>query len=188
MELRRELVKLFPRISPDWFDGQLYCNLPLFPINQFGERLSYLIRECKEIPDVTQKKMLALYAENPIPYTLERYAPIHRLVDAVRALYCMAIKATRGSLNIHQVVVEAARRLGYAFPDPIWVADSNWVREKFAFVVNPGTGELDFWVVEPLGLVGGPVQGWRRWLDGSQQSPTWGIYSNPFEYMSRFTL
>ncbi len=188
IELQRELTNLFPRISPDWFDRQLYCHLPLLPINQFGERLITLIKECKEIPPSLQDKMAALYSENPIPYTLDRYIPIHRLIDAVKALYCLAIKKSRGELNIHQVVADSARRLGYAFPEPIWVADSNWVRESFAFVVNPGSGELDFWMVEPTGLIGGPVQGWRRWLDGSQQSPTWGIYSNPYEYTSKHSL
>lgn len=188
MELRRELLQFFPKISPDWLDEQLYENLPLLPMNQFGERLAYLVNACEELSTEIKQKIISLYNDNPAPYSLDRYTPVYKLIDAVKALYCLAVNKTHDAINIHDIVISAARRLGYAFPEPILVADSNWIRDSFAFVVNPGTGELDFWRVEPTGDKGGPVAGWRMWLDGSRQQPTWGIYSNPFEYMSKHGL
>lgn len=188
MEIRRELVKLLPKISPEWIDSALYENLPLFPLSQYRERFEYLVRECVEIETSIREKMCALYEEHPIPYTLERYAPIHQLIEAVKAFYCLATRKTTDSLNLHAIVYAAAQRLGYIFPEPLIVADSNWSRDSFAFVVNPGTGELDFWRVSPLTGSGGPVTGWRQWLDGSRQQPKWGIYANPIEYTSRDSL
>lgn len=188
MELRKELHQFFPKISLDWIDTHLYENLPLLPLNQFAERLTYLIKECREIPEQVRNKMMALYQENPIPYSLDRYMPVYRLINAVKALYCQAVNKTYDSLNIHQVALSAARRLEYTFPEPIVIADTNWIRDAFAFVVNPGTGELDFWRIESLGEKGGPVAGWRVWLNGSRENPTWGIYTNPFEYTSKHSF
>lgn len=188
MEVRRELVKLLPKISPEWIDSALYENLPLFPLSQYRERFEYLVRECREISIPLQEQMIALYDAHPIPYTLDRYAPIHQLIESVKAFYCLATRKTSDSLDLHAVIYAAAQRLGYVFPEPIFVADSNWNRDFFAFVVNPGTGELDFWRVSPLSESGGPVTGWRQWLDGTRQQPKWGIYANPVEYTSRDSL
>ena len=188
IELRKELHKILPRIPVEIIDEALYNLLPLHPMNQFAERLGYLIRETKEIPPAVQNKMLALYDDNPVPYSLDRYVPVYKLIEAAKALYCLATLQASGALNLHTVILAAARRLGYTYPEPIRVADSNWVRDFFAFVVNPGTGELDFWRVDYLGSKGAPIAGWGAWLDGSRKSPTWGIYTRPFEYTSKYSI
>lgn len=188
MELKKELVQLLPKINPEMIDEWLYTYLPMLPINQFGERFKYLVNECHEIPKTIQDKMIMIYDDNPVPYSLERYVPIKVLINAVRAFYCLATNKTSDSLNIYEIVLFAAQRLGYTYPEPIVVADSNWVREFFAFVVNPGTGELDFWRMDPSGAKGGPITGWRMWLNGSRQKPVWGIYTQPFEYTSKYSL
>ncbi len=188
IELRKELHKLLPRIPLELIDEGLYNFLPLLPLNQFGERLNYLVQECKEIPEAVKNKMIALYEKNTIPYSLERYIPVGKLIDAVKALYILATGKTTGSLNIHEIVLLGAQRLGYTYPPPILVADSNWIRDYFAFVVNPGTGELDFWRIDDIGAKGAPIMGWRVWLDGSRREPSWGLYTHPFEYTSKYSI
>jgi len=73
------------------------------------------------------------------------------------------------------------RALGFAYPAPHIFADSNWTHSYFAFVVHPGSGELDLWRVDYLGLEGAPMSEWRGWLDGSTQEP-WQVLVNPSQY------
>jgi len=72
--------------------------------------------------------------------------------------------------------------LGYALQAPIVFADTNWVMDEFGFLVNPGTGNLEFWRTDHLGLEAHPMSSWEEWLNGSRKDITWGIYTKPFQY------
>ena len=55
---------------------------------------------------------------------------------------------------------------------------------NFAFLVNPGTLELEFWRVDYAGTTGAPMHIWKKWLNGSDTSRKWAVYINPNEYGS----
>jgi hypothetical protein len=89
---------------------------------------------------------------------------------------------TSVELDYHWEVTQVMRRLKMAFPAPFIFADTNWMTHHFAFVVNPGTGQLDLWRTDYTGVVGEPMSHWQPWLDGSRQHPKWGILHRPEQY------
>lgn len=100
---------------------------------------------------------------------------------ALSLILCIEEK-TYTSHNFPLLVAQAMRRQGLAFPAPFIFADSNWVTDYFAFLVNPGTEKLELWRVDGMGLSGAPMSHWEKWLNGSQRSPTWGVYTHRREY------
>jgi len=88
----------------------------------------------------------------------------------------------RFSHDIFNAIVQAMRENKQLPPEPIIVADSNWVRELFAFVVSPVSQDLEFWSVNTYATQGAPIPHWKKWLNGSQQEKTWGILNNPMQY------
>jgi hypothetical protein len=67
-------------------------------------------------------------------------------------------------------------------PCPLIVADSNWVKDFFAFVVSPVSQQIELWSVNAYGTEGQPIQNWKMWLDGSRKDGKWGVLINPNEY------
>jgi hypothetical protein len=99
----------------------------------------------------------------------------------IQALLALALGSTTSDRDLPWEVRAVMRRQGRALPAPLLVADTNWNNEFFSFVVNPGTGELDFWRVDYLGLSGSPMHEWRPWLQGKQTQP-WALYIRASEY------
>ncbi|MFV0339865.1 MAG: hypothetical protein ACK5MA_04425, partial [Parachlamydiaceae bacterium] len=60
--------------------------------------------------------------------------------------------------------------------------DTNWVSDYFAFLVNPGTGSLDFWRVNSTATQGFRMSSWDIWLNGSRKDRSWGFYTKLHEY------
>jgi len=90
--------------------------------------------------------------------------------------------AYRFSQDVFEKIVQEMRKQRRLPPQPIIVADSNWVKELFAFVVSPVSQQIEFWSVNAYGTKGAPISHWKRWLDGSQKGKTWGIFNNPIQY------
>lgn len=75
----------------------------------------------------------------------------------------------------------AARELGLLAPAPVTFADSNWMRDHFAFAINPATLALEIWCVERFGQKGRAMSSWRPWLDGSHPERKWALYPQTAE-------
>ena len=86
--------------------------------------------------------------------SLERYINASQLQSIAKGIICLAFKTTTADVDYHDLISQAAQELGYAMPQPILFADTNWVKDEFGFVVNPGTGKLELWRVDLLGPVG----------------------------------
>lgn len=168
-------------LPEDIIDSELYSSLPLFPAALFTEKVRNILslvpleKSCKE-------KIIegAEIAAGNIPSTY--FLDAQQLQDGIMALICKTFEAAHFSQDIAMDITRAAQDLGYALPAPLFFADSNWMRDYFAFVVNPGTGLLDFWRMDSLGRKGSPMAHWRQWLDGSRKERQWGIYIHPNEY------
>jgi len=162
-------------------DSVLFRLLPLFsPSELKGKVLRILERIPEAAWDVSVvSSLLDQLAETK----LSRHPVLTAadLRDITKAVIILAAQSTRSPRDLHSEISIAMQKLGFCMPQPFIFADSNWVREYFGFVVNPGTEEIELWRLDYAGSSGVPIPEWKKWLNGTQKKP-WGIYTRPFEY------
>lgn len=163
-------------------DSLLYQSLPLFPIYQMRDKLKELFLKMNHLNPSQRATLLQIWDDLPNPHGGESIAGADILQNTAKGLICLMRGSTTAHQNEHLLVATAARSLGFALPEPILFADSNWVKDDFGFTINPGTGKLDFWRFDGIATVGTPMPTWQQWLNGSRKDPTWGVYTRPFEY------
>ena len=102
------------------------------------------------------------------------------------ALACALLleKTIPTSHDLHRTVAKNASQYGFAPPQPLLFADTNWSNHYFGFIVNPGTHRLELWRLDFTGLKGQPMSAWNSYLDGTSRLP-WVIYTRPYEYRAR---
>lgn len=183
--MAKERGLAFGRILPaDEIDSLLMSHLPLFPGNELKERIEKVIQHLPDIGPRDVSFLEKLWIELPISMQPGAIASAKTLQDTIKAFLCLILGKTAFPYDYHYHVLEACRKLGFALPKPIIVADTNWVRDEFGFIVNPGTERLEFWRMDYMGSVGYPMSAWEKWLNGSTHHPDWGVYTNPYEYSS----
>jgi len=106
----------------------------------------------------------------------------NQLQNICKALLCLSEMRTTTSDDLPLHIAWAAQKLRFSMPAPLIFADTNWVKEMFGFVVNPGTGKLELWRLDYTGSSGYPMTSWKQWVDGSRPDLKWGVYIRPFEY------
>lgn len=169
-------------LSADDIDGTLYLHLPLFPRAQLKEKALKIISMLPEISADQQKDaafILDEYATTPGNRSL---ISAQNLQDICLSLLILVQDRTSAPVDYQKAIAAAAQQLGYAMPAPILVADTNWVKDYFGFVVNPGTERLELWRIDAIGRIGRPMSVWRQWVDGTRKDITWGIFTQPHEY------
>jgi len=154
-------------------DSLLYRHLPLFPEHQLRIRLETVLSEMDEIDSVLQSTLLQLFDQK----TIRRYTILtaEDLRNLVKELLIQALHTTRSSIFYHASIVKAMRQTGLCYPEPILVADTNWVKNVFGFTVNPGTAQVEFWRFDESGVEGRPLSIWEQYLNGEKQED-WGIF------------
>lgn len=190
-EFRREVLEGLGRFSQrqelsanslaDRLDGLLLGMLPFVQPKEFRSTVLKLLKELFIDDAIFQQR-----ATVALDLSLDRDGPqdpisAQELQDVLQSLCMLVTGGTTCGEDLAWKIRALMRRHGHALPGPMLVADTNWSREFFAFLVNPGSGELDFWRVDYLGLTGSPMSEWRRWFDGSQTTP-WGLYTRTHEY------
>lgn len=174
-----------PVLSQDEVDSALYKILPVFPKEELKLRLGKLWLNLSGINKETLDN-LSVSLENFLQEGRfeSRVIGAHTLQELATAFLLMELKVTSTPIDYLKEISKAAQLLGYAIPHPIIVADTNWTKDYFAFVFNPGSGVLDFWRVDALGKIGSPISAWKPYYNGTQKNKLWGIYSKPYEYTS----
>lgn len=171
-----------PVLSQDEIDGTLYALLPLFPRVELKEKVMRIITQ---LPDIDAERQLLIaeildeYATIPGNFSL---VSAQGLIHICLALLCLVLDKTSTPTDYHLAIVYTAQQLGFIMPAPIIVADTNWSKDWFGFVVNPGSGRFEFWRIDYTGRFGRPMSVWHQWLDGSRKDITWGIFIQPHEY------
>lgn len=165
-------------LSVEKIDGLLFSSLPF---TAASEALSVAKALIEQLP-LSKKTAVIEKAEQLLNSSYKPFFSSKELKQLVQQAIMEALQQTFLSFDAYAHIAYAAQKLGCAMPRPILFADTNWVKEWFAFVVNPGTGHLDLWRMNYTGSEGVPIHEWRQWLDGSHQKPTWGIYTKPQEY------
>ncbi len=114
--------------------------------------------------------------------TLRRPLRSKELLCLLKALLMRLTSKARCDRDLLSALVGTMREKRLLPPRPLIVADSNWVKDLFAFMVSPVTQEIEFWSVNAYGTEGRPISHWKMWLDGSRKDGTWGVLINPNEY------
>lgn len=168
-------------LSADEIDSTLYSLLPLFPRSTLKEHLENIYAAIPHISDKQREELLAVYDLASQTYS-SSLVDANQLQDICKGLLCLTFEETTSEVDLHAIVSTTAQKLEYAMPGPIIFADTNWMKEEFGFVVNPGSGEFELWRIDKTGRSGAPMSQWDLWLNGSRKEPTWGVYTKPYEY------
>lgn len=104
------------------------------------------------------------------------------IINLIHSVLLFEKRATTLPSSDFLDLLTKARESGLLAPSPVIFADTNWLKFYFGFVLNPATGKLEFWRLNPIGSEGAPMYEWQEWLNGSRKDISWGIYTQPFEY------
>ena len=99
-------------------------------------------------------------------------------IHLCKSLLLISESALELSVDFHQFLLESLEELYYLVPRGVVFADTNWFRPSFAFQVNPGTEELELWLMDAYGHEGEPLSQWNEVLNGSKTAH-WGAYVHP---------
>jgi hypothetical protein len=168
-------------VSPDEIDSLLFSLLPMNLGGAIGERIHSVIDKLT-IFEEEQQQMHEIF--EGFAHSLSSYAVItaKQAYNIIKAVVVLVLGDVSSEHNIHREVRQKMREVGLAMPEPVIFADTNWAKEYFAFVVNPGSLELELWSVDETGSEGRPMASWKKWVDGTAEKAVWGIYTEPSEY------
>lgn len=150
-------------------DSTLYQMLPLTQGKDLQHHISQLLAD---------PQMSDIKDENPV-----------KIIGAIelRSRALAQLISFKGGVfekeDAYLKIMRRAEAFGLAPPAPLIAADTNWSEREsyFAFLVNPGTSELELWRVDRTANLGKPMHIWNRWLNGLSKAP-WTIYFRPQEY------
>jgi hypothetical protein len=171
-----------PVINSSTIDSILFENLPFFPIYQLEERVKRVLSKLPNFPAELVNQAIQSVDAFSNKVWGESVMGAKQFQNVCKGLVALVTSATSFSIDYHQEIKRICEEEKFALPRPIIFADTNWVKDQFAFLVNPGSGKLELWRVDPLGAEGEPMEQWRHWLDGSRKKPDWGVFTNPLEY------
>ncbi len=168
-------------LPADEIDRFLFSALPLTPLYEFNDRLKLLLLS---LPGMgTEKREAILKLADRLPRSRGNFfLTARQFQEMVKALFLLNEGKSTFPDDYHWHLSLQAQKLGFAMPPPLIFADTNWVKEEFGFVVNPGTGKLELWRLDSIGSQGSPMSSWKQWVDGSRPDLKWGIYVKPAEY------
>lgn len=173
-----------PILSASIIDAVLYTVLPIFPTYQLGEKALHILSQLPGIESQEKNEIINLIDEFTPKFLGENVIGAKQFQEIIKALICLVNDATSFPVDYHQLIKDLCEKEGFSMPRPIIFADTNWIENDFAFLINPGTGKFEFWRVDSLGIEGAPMDMWKEWLDGSKKHPDWGVLSQPKEYIA----
>jgi hypothetical protein len=171
-------------ISQDTIDALLYSEFPFTLRDQLKQNIFDVGSELFQ----SNTQLDARFKHSAEQYIHSINAPIissRRFIDIMRGLILVTVGKTKANSDLFSHLLAVLCKKGHIAPRPVLFADTNWVKDFFAFVVNPGNLDLEFWSVDAYGLCGRPVSHWKMWLNGSKKEPSWGVFCKPYEYVGR---
>ncbi len=171
---RDSILELFPRIPlADVLDSFLYEMTPLVS----GSDWKYLVKNLLSDLDVSNlETLLESYPDEPSDVMSAK-----EIRERAKAFYLLSKNSLVFSFDLHQAIAQKAESLRLAPPQPLLFADTNWSQFYFGFMVNPGTGSLEFWRMQPAYGIAFPMSSWNKWFN-EKTAATWNICIRPFEY------
>jgi hypothetical protein len=169
-------------LSVDEIDAALYMLLPLTPRQQLRSALEQLYAAIPQIEGERRQNLVRLLDLCLPSFSQEPLISAPKLQEICKSLLCLELEETSAEWDYHALVSQAAESLGLAMPAPLIFADTNWMKDYFGFLFNPGSAKFELWRIDQTGRVGSPMSYWEEWLDGSRQDLKWGVYTKPYEY------
>ena len=166
-------------LTADEIDGSLYAWLPLTPAHE----LRFRVRDVLSKLLVDESQAMELYDSTAPRLSTRNLFTSEELNDICLSLLILQMDRPHAAMNYPRLVREATQNLGWAMPPPIIVGDTNWVKPRFGFTVNPGTAAFELWRLDTLGFRAMPMSIWQHWMDGTRRD-TWIVYTRPYEYGS----
>lgn len=150
-------------------DGFLYSMLPLTSGAEVKNRLEDLLK--------------GWHIEEAALENTAKIMGAIELRNSALATLLLSHKTVFEKEDLFLKLLERAQQLGLAPPPCLLVADTNWSEREcyFAFLVNPGTSELELWRTDRTGNLGKPMHIWKRYMNGTEKQP-WTIYYKSQEY------
>lgn len=163
----------------DW-DQFFFSNLPYMSRDQIEPVLT------KVAYKITQHKNSTRILEN-VPLNRRVYSKQAWIVLLKKALLELC-KREEWNKNL---LDDALQMMEGMIPMParaIIFADTNWMKEYFAFAISPVNLSLRLWTCSSLATTGAPVTAWTPWLNGSRKDRTWGVFVNPEDYSMKQSI
>lgn len=171
-------------ISSEDIDSALYSLLPLHPNYQLKEKVRLILSKIPDLSPQNQKDMLELLELYSGKIGAPKLISAQTLKHIVYSLIRLIKQSSTFPVDYVKLVSQICQSEEYAFPQPVIFADTNWMKDYFAFCINPGTLNLELWRMDYTGSYGFPMRIWDGWLNGSRKEPTWGIFTQIKEYSS----
>jgi hypothetical protein len=173
-------VDLLPFTASD-IDSLLYNSIPLFDPKMLDRYLTMIFDRIPGMESFGSQAGKLLNRMDRYPFSNRYVLTAADLREIAKAMVILISGQVYHSRDLHAEISLAMQKLELSMPQPLIFADSNWVRDYFGFIVNPGTEEIELWRMDYAGASAIPIPDWRKWLDGTQKKP-WGLYTKPFEY------
>lgn len=167
------------------FESLLFRSLPLMDTSAIGsnmravfERAGQLLPQRDEVVQASCNRLQEigfdlLKGQSGQNGTEDPFVPASDFWDLLLKHWQSGFTSARDDLELLQ---RAAQDLGHLAPAPVEFADSNWMRDGFAFAINPATLALEIWCVERWGQRGRAMTSWRPWFDRSHSDRKWAVY------------
>lgn len=169
-------------LTTEEIDSLLYATLPLFSIYDLRDRIQKIFSYFPNFTPEKTDEILKIFDGIPLSREKHHVLGSQELQGICKALLCLYEGNTSTPIDYHLQISQVAKQLGYSLPPPIIFGDTNWVKDMFGFLVNPGTGKFELWRLDYTGSVGYPMLSWKQWVNGSRPNSKWGIYIKPIEY------
>ncbi|MFY7842669.1 MAG: hypothetical protein ACOVOR_01445 [Rhabdochlamydiaceae bacterium] len=160
------------KFLPFHFDSICFESIPFFQKKDLPSLFLDLFKE-----DLSESSLAMWYRHQPHEDDILSSADFIDLM----CLFFIYNKKYNQQKDLYEMVVEKLRDAKIIAPSPFIFADTNWIRDYFAFVVNPCSMELELWRVNQKGIRGMPMYQWKEMVDGSSTAD-WGFYTHPYEY------
>ena len=178
-QLESSLRKYFPLLETFDWERFFLSHLPYIPIDQV-ETLTNKISQ-----KLINHKVGRSNGPLPLMQSLGQYRRVVPFKAFLLLLKATLIEKQKGVFSERDLLPEALEYLEtlISLPArPVIFADTNWMKEYFAFALSPVTLSLRLWATNSLGTEGFPMKQWTPWLNGSRKDRTWGILVNPSDY------
>lgn len=169
-------------VSADEIDGTFFSLLPLFSSYKLKDRVEVILNRLPGIDENKKSEMLTLVERLGGKVGAPRIMGADSLQEIVKSLIAIVTHKTAAPYDYPLLISQICQDRGYAMPAPFVFADTNWVKDYFSFLVNPGSGKFELWRTDYIGSIGEPMRDWDKWLDGSRKKPDWGVFNRPYEY------
>lgn len=192
-ELAKEIQRLFEidgllrmhkeALDEISLDSLLYESVPY--VNKDGIKDIIIEILSLVLPQEGKKQTVLSYIDSLLD-SIHRPIRAKELLDIIKGTIIFSAGKTRFTQDVLEIAITALRAKKLLPPAPVIFADSNWIKEFFAFVYSPVNQQLELWSVNSYGTEGRPITGWKMWVDGSRKDRDWGVLVNAKQYRSYY--